>query len=98
MEKMTHDSPVEFRQKRVICGKNLDKDILYTVGKEILCRLRISTGSKFLLWAKFFTAKSLPGGKIEKLHITRKKSVLRSDINRLVYQVKWPTNLALGVS
>ena len=55
-------------------------------------------GSKFLLWEKFFTAKSLPGGKIEKLHITRKKSVLRSDINRLVYQVKWPTNLALGVN
>ena len=73
-------------------GKNLDKDVLCTVGKEILCRLRISTGSKI------FTAKSLPGVKIEKLHITRKKSVLRSDINRLVYQVKWPTNLALGVN
>ena len=79
-------------------GKNLDKDVLYTVGKEILCRLRISTRSKFLLWAKVFVAKSLPGGKIEKLHITQKKSVLRSNINGLAYQGKWPTNLALGVS
>ena len=66
------NSPVEFRQERVICGKNLDKDILCTVGKEILCRLRIFTGSKFLLWAKFFTAKSLPGGKIEKLQLCEK--------------------------
>ena len=58
--------PVEFRQKKAIKGKNLDKDILYTVEKIILCRLRKSTGSKFLPWAKISTAKSLQGGKIEK--------------------------------